>query len=213
QARQASEQNAGVEKKNREVEVAKAALEEKAEQLALTSKYKSEFLSNMSHELRTPLNSLLILSKQLADNPQGNLNQRQVEFARTIHASGSDLLTLINDILDLSKIESGTVTIDLTEVPFRDVHENVVRTFRHGPEGKTLPFSIELDSNLPAALYTDGKRLLQVLKNLLANAFKFTRAGNVTFQITIAERGWTPGHSVLTKADEVIAFTVRDTGI
>jgi signal transduction histidine kinase/DNA-binding response OmpR family regulator len=212
-ARLLVDQNAEVERKNQEVELAKAALEEKAEQLALTSKYKSEFLSNMSHELRTPLNSLLILSKQLADNPHGNLNQRQVEFSRTIHASGSDLLTLINDILDLSKIESGTVTIDLAEVPFRDIHENVVRTFRHVAEGKSLPFSIELDPNLPAALYTDSKRLLQVLKNLLANAFKFTRTGSVTFQIAVADHGWTPDHSVLTKADEVIAFTVRDTGI
>jgi signal transduction histidine kinase/CheY-like chemotaxis protein len=212
-ARLLVEQNAEVEKKNHEVELAKAALEEKAEQLALTSKYKSEFLSNMSHELRTPLNSLLILSKQLADNPHGNLNQRQVEFARTIHASGSDLLTLINDILDLSKIESGTVTIDLANVPFRDIEENVVRTFRHVAEGKNLPFSIELDPTLPAALYTDAKRLLQVLKNLLSNAFKFTRAGSVTLHISVAHEGWTPGHSVLTMADEVVAFSVRDTGI
>src|SRR5262249_40985754 len=139
--------------------------------------------------------------------------QRQVEFSRTIHASGSDLLTLINDILDLSKIESGTVTIDLTEVAFREIHENVLRTFRHVAEGKNLPFSIQLDPELPTTLYTDPKRLLQVLKTLLANAFKFTRTGHVALDIHLAQAGWTTGHSVLTKADEVIAFAVRDTGI
>src|SRR3712207_2739334 len=131
-----ADQNIEVERKNKEVEQARQELETKAKQLALTSKHKSEFLANMSHELRTPLNSLLILSDQLSKNNEGNLTGRQVEFARTIHSSGNDLLTLINDILDLSKIESGTVVVDVGEVPFRDLADYVERTFRHIADGK-----------------------------------------------------------------------------
>ncbi len=212
-ARLLVEQNAEVERKNREVELAKQALEEKAEQLALTSKYKSEFLSNMSHELRTPLNSLLILSKQLADNMDGNLTTRQVDFARTIHSSGSDLLTLINDILDLSKIESGTVTVELGEVLFVDIHDQMERTFRHVAEGKGLAFNVELDADLPAAIYTDAKRVLQVLKNLLANAFKFTADGRVDLRVLLANDGWRRDHETLSRAKRVVAFTVSDSGI
>src|SRR5688572_8931534 len=137
-ARLLAEQNAEVERKNREVEQARQALEEKAAQLAMTSKYKSEFLANMSHELRTPLNSLLILAQQLSDNPDGNLTPRQVEFAKTIHGSGKDLLALINDILDLSKIESGTVSVDVTEMPFGELQDYIERTFRHVAENKAL---------------------------------------------------------------------------
>jgi hypothetical protein len=150
-ARLLSEQNIEVERKNREVEQAKLALEDKATQLALSSKYKSEFLANMSHELRTPLNSLLILAQQLGDNPDGNLTAEQVEFSKTIHGSGSDLLTLINDILDLSKIESGTVTLEVSEYRFKNLRNYVERTFRHMAEAKHINFSVELDEDLPAA--------------------------------------------------------------
>jgi CheY-like chemotaxis protein/signal transduction histidine kinase len=212
-ARLLSEQNIEVERKNREVEQAKLALEEKATQLALSSKYKSEFLANMSHELRTPLNSLLILAQQLSDNPEGNLTPKQVEFAKTIHGSGSDLLTLINDILDLSKIESGTVTLDVSEYRFSNLRNYVDRTFRHMAEAKHLGFTVELGENLPTALMTDVTRLQQVLKNLLSNAFKFTSHGQVELTISMVASGWTADHPNLLHADAVLAFSVRDTGV
>ncbi len=212
-ARLLSEQNIEVERKNREVEQAKLALEEKATQLALSSKYKSEFLANMSHELRTPLNSLLILAQQLSDNPEGNLSGRQVEFAKTIHGSGSDLLTLINDILDLSKIESGTVTLDVSEYRFSNLRNYVDRTFRHMAEAKHLGFEVDLADNLPTAVMTDTTRLQQVLKNLLSNAFKFTSHGTVSMSISLVNSGWTADHPNLVHADAVLAFSVRDTGV
>jgi HAMP domain-containing protein/CheY-like chemotaxis protein len=212
-ARLLSEQNIEVERKNREVEQAKLALEEKATQLALSSKYKSEFLANMSHELRTPLNSLLILAQQLSDNPEGNLSGKQVEFAKTIHGSGSDLLTLINDILDLSKIESGTVTLDVSEYRFSNLRNYVDRTFRHMAEAKHLGFTVELRENLPTAVMTDTTRLQQVLKNLLSNAFKFTSHGEVALDISLVTSGWTSDHPNLLHADAVLAFSVRDTGV
>ncbi|MYN06362.1 HAMP domain-containing protein [Pseudoduganella aquatica] len=212
-ARLLSEQNIEVERKNREVEQAKLALEEKATQLALSSKYKSEFLANMSHELRTPLNSLLILAQQLGDNPEGNLSGKQVEFAKTIHGSGSDLLTLINDILDLSKIESGTVTLDVSEYRFANLRNYVDRTFRHMAEAKHLGFSVELSENLPTAVMTDTTRLQQVLKNLLSNAFKFTNHGQVSLVIGLVTSGWTSDHPNLLHADGVLAFAVSDTGV
>ncbi|GAB3400792.1 response regulator [Massilia agilis] len=212
-ARLLSEQNIEVERKNREVEQAKLALEEKATQLALSSKYKSEFLANMSHELRTPLNSLLILAQQLSDNPEGNLSPKQVEFAKTIHGSGSDLLTLINDILDLSKIESGTVTLDVSEYRFNNLRNYVDRTFRHMAEAKHLGFTVDLGENLPTALMTDTTRLQQVLKNLLSNAFKFTSHGHVALTISMVDTGWSPDHPNLPLADAVVAFSVRDTGV
>ncbi|WP_323143517.1 hybrid sensor histidine kinase/response regulator [Massilia phyllosphaerae] len=212
-ARLLSEQNIEVERKNREVEQAKLALEEKATQLALSSKYKSEFLANMSHELRTPLNSLLILAQQLSDNPEGNLSGKQVEFAKTIHGSGSDLLTLINDILDLSKIESGTVTLDVSEYRFSNLRNYVDRTFRHMAEAKHLGFQVDLADNLPTALMTDTTRLQQVLKNLLSNAFKFTSHGQVALSISLVTSGWTADHPHLLHADAVLAFSVRDTGV
>jgi len=212
-ARLLSEQNIEVERKNREVEQAKLALEEKATQLALSSKYKSEFLANMSHELRTPLNSLLILAQQLGDNPEGNLSGKQVEFAKTIHGSGSDLLTLINDILDLSKIESGTVTLDVSEYRFANLRSYVERTFRHMAEAKHLGFTVELGDNLPASLMTDTTRLQQVLKNLLSNAFKFTNHGQVSLGIALVQSGWSTDHPNLGNADAVLAFSVSDTGV
>jgi HAMP domain-containing protein/CheY-like chemotaxis protein/signal transduction histidine kinase len=212
-ARLLSEQNIEVERKNREVEQAKLALEEKATQLALSSKYKSEFLANMSHELRTPLNSLLILAQQLSDNPEGNLSGKQVEFAKTIHGSGSDLLTLINDILDLSKIESGTVTLDVSEYRFANLRNYVDRTFRHMAEAKHLGFTVELADALPTAVMTDTTRLQQVLKNLLSNAFKFTSHGHVALEISLVTSGWTSDHPNLVHADAVLAFSVKDTGV
>ncbi|MES2018933.1 MAG: response regulator, partial [Pseudomonadota bacterium] len=212
-ARLLSEQNIEVERKNREVEQAKLALEEKATQLALSSKYKSEFLANMSHELRTPLNSLLILAQQLSDNPEGNLSGKQVEFAKTIHGSGSDLLTLINDILDLSKIESGTVTLDVSEYRFQNLRNYVDRTFRHMAEAKHLGFTVELADALPTAVMTDTTRLQQVLKNLLSNAFKFTSHGQVALEISLVTSGWTSDHPNLVHADAVLAFSVKDTGV
>ncbi|HEV2207727.1 MAG TPA: HAMP domain-containing protein [Verrucomicrobiae bacterium] len=208
-----AEQNAEVERKNTEVEQARQALEEKAEQLALTSKYKSEFLANMSHELRTPLNSLLILADQLAQNAEGNLQPRQVEFARTIHASGNDLLSLINDILDLSKIESGTVTVDVAALRLTELHNYVDRTFRHVAEARGLDFKIQMDPELPTTMFTDSQRLEQVIRNLLSNAFKFTEQGQVVLDIAEVREGWHPDNEILNHARSVIAFSVTDTGI
>jgi HAMP domain-containing protein/signal transduction histidine kinase/CheY-like chemotaxis protein len=212
-ARLLAEQNAEVERKNREVEQARQALEEKARQLAATSKYKSEFLANMSHELRTPLNSLLILSDQLSKNLEANLTARQVEWAKTIHAAGDDLLSLINDILDLSKIESGTVIVDVGDVLFDDLSDYVERTFRHIAESKKLEFAIEFGRTLPRLMQTDTKRLQQVLKNLLSNAFKFTERGRVTLSASLVTSGWMQEDGPLAKSGAAIAFTVRDTGI
>ncbi|HEX7676981.1 MAG TPA: HAMP domain-containing protein, partial [Thermoanaerobaculia bacterium] len=212
-ARLLQTQNEEVERKNREVENAKRQLEEKARQLSLTSKYKSEFLANMSHELRTPLNSLLILAKLLADNPENNLSNKQVEFASTIHSSGVDLLTLINDILDLSKIESGMMTISLGDLPFTELADSMDKTFRQVANDKRLDFHIDLDPSLPQSIHTDATRLQQVLKNLLGNAFKFTENGGVTLRAATVSEGWTPEHETLDRASSVIAFSVSDTGI
>jgi len=212
-AQQLAEQNAEVERKNQEIEQARRALEEKASELALASKYKSEFLANMSHELRTPLNSILILGQQLADNPEKNLSSKQEEFARTIHGAGSDLLNLITDILDLSKIESGTVTVLAEEVVVESLLESVVRPFRHEAENRHLSLEVTVDPELDRTVVTDSKRLQQVLKNLLSNAFKFTEQGGVRVRATRAGNGWNADHPVLSRATSVIAFEVSDSGI
>jgi HAMP domain-containing protein/CheY-like chemotaxis protein/signal transduction histidine kinase len=212
-AEQLEERNIEVERKNREIEQARRALEEKATELALTSRYKSEFLANMSHELRTPLNSILILGQQLADNPEGNLQPKQIEFARTIHGAGTDLLNLISDILDLSKIESGTVTVDAEEIVFANLVDVVARPFRHEAETRQLSFDVSLDPNLGRSLTTDSKRLQQVLKNLLSNAFKFTSQGGVRLSVSEVQSGWSAEHPVLKQAPTVVAFEVSDTGI
>jgi signal transduction histidine kinase/DNA-binding response OmpR family regulator/HAMP domain-containing protein len=212
-AKQLAHQNQEVERKNTEVEQARQALEEKAKQLALTSKYKSEFLANMSHELRTPLNSLLLLSDQLTKNAEGNLSARQVESARTIHASGNDLLALINDILDLSKIESGTVMVDVSELRLLDLQRYVERTFRHVAESSHVGFDVKLDHALPRSMFTDIKRMQQILKNLLSNAFKFTHQGSVSLSVAPAAGGWSPENEELNAAGQVVAFSVIDTGI
>ncbi|MGC1918059.1 MAG: response regulator, partial [Pseudolabrys sp.] len=212
-AQQLAERNVEVERKTQEIEQARRALEEKAAELALTSKYKSEFLANMSHELRTPLNSILILGQQLADNPDGNLTSKQTEFARTIHGAGTDLLNLISDILDLSKIESGTVTVEAEEIFFSNLLDAVGRPFRHEAETRQLSFKVDLDPSLGCSLTTDSKRLQQVLKNLLSNAFKFTDRGGVQLKVFAAPVGWTSTHPVLSQAQSVVAFEVADTGI
>ena len=212
-AQQLAERNFEVEAKNQEIERARRALEEKATELALTSKYKSEFLANMSHELRTPLNSILILGQQLGDNPDGNLTDKQVEFARTIHGAGTDLMNLISDILDLSKIESGTVSVDVEELNLSNLIETVARQFRHDAERRHLFFDINLDTHLARSIVTDAKRLQQVLKNLLSNAFKFTGHGGVRLSVFPTTRGWNLDHPVLSHAASVVAFEVTDTGI
>jgi CheY-like chemotaxis protein/signal transduction histidine kinase/HAMP domain-containing protein len=212
-AQQLAERNVEVERKNQEIEQARRALEEKATELSLTSKYKSEFLANMSHELRTPLNSILILGQQLTENPDGNLSAKQVEFARTIHGAGTDLLNLISDILDLSKIESGTVTVDAEEILTTNLLDTVGRPFRHEAENRQLSFNIDVDPNLGRSIVTDSKRLQQVLKNLLSNAFKFTAEGGVRLSVSAALGGWSAEHPVLNHSPAVVAFEVSDTGI
>ncbi|MEO6878752.1 MAG: ATP-binding protein, partial [Gemmatimonadaceae bacterium] len=209
-----AEQNAKVEQKNREVEAARVALEEKAEQLSLSSKYKSEFLANMSHELRTPLNSLLILSKLLTENKDGNLSPKQVEFAQTILSSGTDLLNLINDILDLSKVEAGKMEINAGDLSMTEIRDFVGRTFQPVADQKHISFTVDIGEDVPPVIFTDGQRLQQVLKNLLSNAFKFTSEGGVTLAINRAETTRRFASRTLDRVEGgVIAFDVRDTGI
>jgi HAMP domain-containing protein/signal transduction histidine kinase/DNA-binding response OmpR family regulator len=211
-ARQLTTQKSEVERKNHEVELARQELEEKAEQLALTSRYKSQFLANMSHELRTPLNSLLILSRQLADNTAGNLDGKQVEYARTIHQSGSDLLELINEILDLAKIESGTMHAQPDRLELDALRVYVDRSFRQIATERGLTFSIDLHDELPESIRTDEMRLKQVLRNLLSNAFKFTETGGVTLSIAPASvPRWNGNRGQ--GARDMVAFAVHDTGI
>src|SRR5437660_10334427 len=212
-AQQLEEQNRRIEIKNREIELARAALEEKAEQLALSSRYKSEFLANMSHELRTPLNSLLILAKLLGENTDQHLNEKQIEFANTIYGAGSDLLNLINDILDLSKVEAGRMDVNVGDVKLSDLREFVERSFRPVAEDKELSFEIEVHgANVPPTIETDEQRLQQVLKNLLSNACKFTEVGSVKLRIELAE-GRQFASEALSRAEAVIAFSVVDTGV
>jgi signal transduction histidine kinase/DNA-binding response OmpR family regulator/HAMP domain-containing protein len=199
-----AEQNERIEVKNREIEMASLALEEKAEQLQLSSKYKSEFLANMSHELRTPLNSLLILARLLADNVDKNLTEKQVEFSRTIFAAGNDLLSLIDDILDLSKVEAGKMDVHPGNFAISDVVDYVDRSFRPLVEEKGLIFEVLLAPDLPAQIETDEQRLQQILRNLLSNAVKFTETGRVTLGISTA---------VSSSGELAIQFDVRDTGI
>ena len=206
-------QKAEVEAKNREVEEARWEMEEKAEQLALTSKYKSEFLANMSHELRTPLNSMLILSRQLAENNDENLSSKQVQFAETIHSSGSDLLSLINDILDHSKIESGMMGVEISDVPLDDVTDQLQRSFHQLAQDKNIDFFIERSEDLNPTVVTDNKRLQQILMNLLSNAFKFTEEGNVILKVAPAAKGEKYYLESLNRATDIIAFSVSDTGI
>ena len=213
QTRLLEEQNEEVKHKNREIEEARYSLEEKAEQLARTSKYKSEFLTNMSHELRTPLNSMLILAQLLAQNSSEHLTAKQVEYAKTIHSAGTDLLVLINEILDHAKIEAGTASIEISHIKLDEFCENLDRNFRQIGNDKGVGFHILIDDSLPKFIHTDSKRLQQVLRNLLSNAFKFTEEGVVTLSIEQVQAGWSLNHIELNEADFVVAFSVRDTGI
>jgi signal transduction histidine kinase/HAMP domain-containing protein/ActR/RegA family two-component response regulator len=213
EASRLAEQNIEVERKRQDVELAKRLVEEEAEQLAISSKYKSEFFSNMSHELRTPLNSLLILAQELKDNPEHNLTETQVQYASVIQSSGSDLLRLLNDILDLAKVESGTVTLDISQLALSELRETIVRDFGHVADQKGVAFSVTLERDLPPSIATDPPRLRQVLNNLLSNAFKFTETGEVSARIRRAKRGWRPEHDELQQARTVIAFEIADTGI
>ena len=206
-----AKQNSAIEMQNRQIEQARSTLEERAQQLAISSRYKSDFLANMSHELRTPLNSLLVLAKLLSDNQDGNLTGQQVDFARTIHAAGSDLLQLINDILDLSKVEAGKMDVNPAELPLTALVEYVDATFRPMAEHKELSFSIEVRSGTPDRLYVDEQRLEQIVRNLLSNAVKFTSAGEVRLSIGRADRVEFGG--ALRGASDVIEFAVADTGV
>ncbi|GLY22430.1 HAMP domain-containing protein [Micromonospora sp. NBRC 101691] len=208
-----SEQKGNIETKNREIELARLGLEEKAQQLTRASAYKSEFLANMSHELRTPLNSLLLLARLLAENSEQNLTPKQTEFARTIHSAGSDLLSLIDDILDLSKIEAGRMDVQPVDVRFGDIRGYVEQAFKPQAEEKGLDFQVEISRDLPTTVVTDAQRLQQILRNLLSNAVKFTDAGTVTLRIGPAAENVVFDVPALTNARQVIAFTVVDTGI
>ncbi|MGH3916671.1 MAG: ATP-binding protein, partial [Pseudonocardiaceae bacterium] len=207
-----SEQNRKIEIKNLEIETARLGLEEKAQQLALASQYKSEFLANMSHELRTPLNSLLLLSRMLADNPDRNLNPKQIEFASTIHSAGSDLLALIEDILDLSKIEAGRMDVQVSPLSLADIRSYVEQVFQAQTEEKGLEFRVRMAGGVDQ-IVTDAQRLQQILRNLLSNAVKFTDSGSVTLTIEPAARGMVFGVPTLDTAERVMAFAVQDTGI
>jgi HAMP domain-containing protein/signal transduction histidine kinase/ActR/RegA family two-component response regulator len=212
-ARLLEEQNRKIELKNREIDIARAGLEEKARQLALASKYKSEFLANMSHELRTPLNSLMVLSQLLASNPDGTLSPKQVEFANTIYGAGRDLLNLINDILDLTKVEAGRLDISPAEIAIDDIRDSVEQAFRPLAEQKGLWLTLTIGADCPPFIRTDSQRLQQILNNLLSNAVKFTTEGGVTVRIDRAPQGIVYTSSELANGDPVIAFTVSDTGI
>lgn len=207
------QQNAELEAKNIELERLRLSMQEKAQQLALTSKYKSEFLSNMSHELRTPLNSVLILARLLMDNLEENLTEHQIEFARTIHSAGSDLLALIDDVLDISKVEAGAMSIEIEEAPLKDVCSALSSNFKTIAKDKGLQFAIDVDGNVPLTLRTDSRRLQQVLRNLISNAVKFTEKGSVKVKVTRSKGGWWIGNEVLNNAETVVAFSIIDTGI
>ncbi len=205
-----SQQKGNIETQNREIELARAGLEEKAQQLAQASQYKSEFLANISHELRTPLNSMLVLSRLLSEDREQNLTERQVEFARTIHSAGSDLLVLIDDILDLTKIEAGKMDVEPSDVSFADLQAYVEQAFRVQAEDKGLHLTVSLDPRLTGTITTDAQRLQQILRNLLSNAVKFTAAGMVTMSVAPTEPGSAQGIDV---GEKGVAFTVTDTGV
>jgi signal transduction histidine kinase/HAMP domain-containing protein/ActR/RegA family two-component response regulator len=207
-----AKQNRAIEVQNFQIDQARRTLEERAQQLAISSQYKSEFLANMSHELRTPLNSLLVLAKLLSENPDGNLTVKQVEFARTIHEAGSDLLQLINDILDLSKVEAGKMEVHTAPISLETLLDYLDAIFRPTAAQKGLTFGVEVSPNVSALIHSDEQRLQQILRNLLSNAVKFTHAGGVTLRVSPAPPG-TPFTGPLREESSVLAFAVTDTGI
>jgi signal transduction histidine kinase/HAMP domain-containing protein/ActR/RegA family two-component response regulator len=213
QAAQLAEQNLEAERKNQEVARSKDLVEEKAGQLAVSSKYKSEFIANMSHELRTPLNSLLILAEQLEDNPENTMTETQVKYAQVIRDSGKDLLELLNGILDLAKAESGTVTADNVNVSVEELLGGVLREFEPVAKASGVAYSVEAEPDVPSEIVTDPQRLRQILKNLIANAFKFTEQGAVHLKVSPAVSGWGPSTDTLAKAPAVVSFAVSDTGV
>jgi signal transduction histidine kinase/DNA-binding response OmpR family regulator len=209
--------NIDLEQAKTEVEKARTAIETKAQELALASKYKSEFLANMSHELRTPLNSLLILGQLLMENKPGNLTEKQVEYAKTIYSAGSDLLTLINEILDLSKVEAGKIEIHTEEVSLTDLLEAIDHKFRHVAENKGLGFHLTMDKDIPSLLSTDGQRFNQIINNLLSNAFKFTRKGEIRLMVQRASNTFISQNvdfsMMKLEPNKTISISVTDTGI
>jgi signal transduction histidine kinase/HAMP domain-containing protein/ActR/RegA family two-component response regulator len=213
QTRLLAEKNIEAEQRNRQIEQSNREIEEKAGQLSVSSKYKSEFIANMSHELRTPLNSLLILAELLEDNPDNTMSDAQVEYARVIHTSGNELLSLLNGILDLAKVESGTIIADMADVSMADLRSDLLHEFEPVAQKKQLTFSIDLAADSPAVIVTDLQRFRQILKNLLANAFKFTERGSVQLRVRVAHAGWNGDSESLTNAASVVAFEVGDTGI
>ncbi|WP_407344124.1 ATP-binding protein [Pengzhenrongella phosphoraccumulans] len=213
QAHLLAAQKTEAERRNQEIEESKHLVEEKAGQLAVSSKYKSEFIANMSHELRTPLNSLLILAEQLEDNPERNLTNKQVEYARVIRASGMDLLGLLNGVLDLAKAESGTVVVEMAAVSVAEFRATLLREFAAIAQKKGVGLSIDLDPSSPTTIVTDPLRLRQILTNLLANAFKFTETGAVQVRLGLAEGGWSTDVPALVAAPSVLVISVTDSGI
>jgi len=213
QARLLAEQNIVAEQKNQEVEESKRLVEEKAGQLAVSSRYKSEFIANMSHELRTPLNSLLILAEQLEDNPENNMTATQVEYASVIRASGNDLLSLLNDILDLAKVESGTVSVEVSSLALDMLRGSLVREFEPVAHAQGLDFTVDIAPECPETILTDPQRLRQVLKNVLTNAFKFTPRGEAGVRLSVEASGWNRELTSLTEAECVLAISVVDTGV
>ena len=209
-ARLLAQQNRDIELKNEEIEMARRGLEEKAAQLALSAKYKSEFLANVSHELRTPLNSMLLLSRLLTENEDGRMSAREVGFAQTIHSAGNDLLSLINDILDLSKVEAGRMELEFAPIAVSDVCADAERAFRHIANEQGLSFAVEVDPALPPSIVSDQQRLGQVLKNLLSNAFKFTQEGGVRLSIGSPAAGADLRSDALRTAERVIELSVTD---
>lgn len=213
QAELLAEKNNEVESKYQEIEAAKRLVEEKAQEISTSSKYKTEFIANMSHELRTPLNSLLVLAEQLEENPEGNLTDRQIEYARVIHSSGEDLLKLLTDILDLAKVESNTVKLDPSVLSLAEFGDGILRSFEPIAHDRGIALSVEMGSSLPETIVTDSGRLGQVIRNLLTNACKFTESGTVTLAIDVAPGGWSPSSTQLCQAETVISLSVVDTGI